>query len=369
MTSSLSTLWQTPESLSGFRTGVCLHGHTLHSEECLSFLPRHLHRVQGISQIAGYYENGPHRVDFARAWWTPPLTPASALQLEREQILNLGLQPVVSLTDHDNIDAGMALQVTHNRRDTPVSVEWTVPFDRSIFHLGIHNLPPAAARKWMLRLTEFTGSPNATRLPEILHDLAGLPEVLIVLNHPFWREEGVSESDHRRALPRLIDRCVDWIHAFELNGTRPWSENSDTMQLANLHERPFISGGDRHAGEPSACVNLTNAESFAEFVNEVREGASSVLFLPQYREPLQLRVLEAMWDILRPYPEYPGRQRWTDRIYYRAEDGITRSLSEIWQDRVPWVLRPATRLIGLAASSGLKPALRLLLNRQAEVLQ
>jgi len=52
------------------------------------------------------------------------------------QIANLGLRPLVSLTDHDNIDAGLALE------DEPISVEWTVPYERSIVHLGIHNLPP-----------------------------------------------------------------------------------------------------------------------------------------------------------------------------------------------------------------------------------
>ena len=27
-------------------------------------------------------------------------------------------------------------------------------------------------------------------------------------------------------------------------------------------------------------------------------------------------------DILRPYPEYPAREHWTDRVFYRAEDGL-----------------------------------------------
>lgn len=136
-------LWRQPEIAAAFRTAVCLHGHTMHSEECLSFLPTYLHCVPGVSQIVHRYERGPvPAVDFARAYWTPPLTPASALSLEREQIENLGLRPIVSLTDHDNIKAGMALQVAANPRRTPVSVEWTVPYRRSIFHLGIHNLPP-----------------------------------------------------------------------------------------------------------------------------------------------------------------------------------------------------------------------------------
>ena len=142
--------WREPHSREGFHSGVCLHGHTMHSQECLSFLPRYLHHVPGISQLVSYYERGPRRVDFARAWWTPPLTPASALQLERAQIANLGLRPMVSLTDHDDIEAGLALGVTADPAETPVSVEWTVPYQRTFFHLGVHNIPRKDAREWML---------------------------------------------------------------------------------------------------------------------------------------------------------------------------------------------------------------------------
>ena len=101
--------WKDAAPVSSWRTGVCLHGHTLHSEECLNFLPRYLHYVPGVSQIVSRYERGPQAVDFARAWWTPPLTPACALRLEQEQIAGLGLRPLVSLTDHDNIEAGVGL--------------------------------------------------------------------------------------------------------------------------------------------------------------------------------------------------------------------------------------------------------------------
>src|SRR5580704_6851878 len=109
-------LWQDPAAARNFRTGVCLHGHTLYSQECLDFLPRYAHHVPGISQVMRHYQgprrNGQAPIDFARAYWTPPLTPSSALHLERKQIGRLGLAPLVSLTDHDSIDAGLALQVT-----------------------------------------------------------------------------------------------------------------------------------------------------------------------------------------------------------------------------------------------------------------
>src|SRR5579883_323855 len=175
--STISLHWRQPEIAGRFRSAVCLHGHTLYSEECLSFLPRYLHAVPGISQIVTGDERGPKKVDFARAYWTPPLTPTSAAQLERQQIVDLGLLPMVSLTDHDNIEAGMALQVTSDQRHNPVSVEWTVPYRRSIFHLGIHNLPTEQARSWMATMAMYTLCAEEELLPEILSALAAIPEV------------------------------------------------------------------------------------------------------------------------------------------------------------------------------------------------
>src|ERR1700735_1292623 len=134
MQQSVNFAWKDAETAWQFSTGVSLHGHTMHSEECLSFLPRYLHQAPGISQIVRGYERGPEPVDFARAYWTPPLSPASALRVERKQIADLGLRPLVSLTDHDSIDAGLTLQVTSPRRETPVSVEWTVAYENSILH-------------------------------------------------------------------------------------------------------------------------------------------------------------------------------------------------------------------------------------------
>ena len=363
---NLHFLEQDGETARRYRTGVCLHGHTMHSEECLSFLPRYLHHVPGISQIVRGYQRE-RGVDFARAFWTPPLSPAAALALEREQIANLGLRPLVSLTDHDNIEAGMTLQVTADRSEVPVSVEWTVPYERSILHFGVHNLPRNRERSWMRAMAGYTAAPDESLLPELLSELAAAPDALIVLNHPFWLEEGVQEPDHRRALERVLRECLEWIDAFEINGTRSWEENARVIELAEAHRRPVISGGDRHACEPAAWINLTNAASFSEFAAEVKDGRGTLLVMPQYAEPMAVRVLEAVWDILRPYPEYPGRTRWTDRVFYRGEDGVARQLSVVWQGRVPWMLNGAAGLVQFVATTRLRMALRLQLAQRGEI--
>lgn len=217
-------------------------------------------------------------------------------------------------------------------------------------------------------MAAYTSAPDESHLSTILSELSSIPDVLIVLNHPFWLEEGVEEADRRGAVDRLLRECLDCFHAFELNGTRKWHENAATIELAHEYSRPVISGGDRHADEPAACLNLTNATSFGDFVSEIRAGHSRVLFLRHYREPMALRILETAWAILRPYPEYRGRERWTDRVFYREQDGVARALSAVWKERVPWILRPVTGMLQFCAKPGVRPALRLLLSDRAELL-
>jgi hypothetical protein len=364
---TVSLLWREPGIAARFQTAVSLHGHTRHSEECLSFLPAHLYRVPGVSDIVRRWQRRPApAVDFARAFWTPPLEPACALRLERKQIADHGLAPMVSLTDHDNIEAGLTLQEGSRNGDTPVSVEWTVPYEQSILHFGIHNLPPSSAQSWMSVMASYTAAPDEDLLPSLLRELERIPEVLIVLNHPYWLEEGVTESGHKHALVRILRECLAGFHAFELNGTRRWSENAAVIELARQYSRPVISGGDRHGCEPSACLNLTNASTFAEFAGEVRSGHSRILFMPHYRDPMPLRILEAAWDIFRPYPQYPGRERWTQRVFYRGEDGIARALSVVWKNRVPWFILPATGMLQLTATRGVRFTLRRLMALEVE---
>ena len=62
------------------------------------------------------------------------------------------LPGLVSITDHDDIQAPMLLRTVPSSRHIPVSVEWTVPFGTTAFHLGIHNLPSATGAAWMERL-------------------------------------------------------------------------------------------------------------------------------------------------------------------------------------------------------------------------
>jgi len=370
--SKIHWLWRDRSAPQRFRAGVSLHSHTLHSEETMEFIPRYTYGVPLVGdairrQEEIYRQRRNRKLDFSRAFWRPPLAPHEAADLETRQLQKLNLEALVSLTDHDSIQAGSMLRVLDPQ--APISVEWTIPFVPSFFHLGIHNLPPNRASAIMSDLAAFTAAPSRVRLAELLAALNQIQEVLIVMNHPLWDEARVGTVEHAQLVGRFLERFGEHIHALELNGLRSWRENRRVLWLAEHSGHPVISGGDRHGLEPNANVNLTNTRTFAEFVSEVRDdGFSDILFLPQYREPLRLRFLDTMCDIVREYPDFPiGRRRWTDRVFYRDDDGVVKPLSAFWQGNEPWPVKCFLGGLRTLRSRQMRAALRAALNDPQEV--
>ena len=350
------------------RTAVSLHSHTSHSKETLDFIPRfaaHIPIVRDLvrAQEAKFFAENRRSIDYLDAWWTPPLGPRESLQVEREQIEGLGLRSLVSISDHDNVEAPLLLRVLPEGRHTPVSVEWTVPFRGAFFHLGVHNLPPRRATQCMAALAAFTAGPREADIEDLLAWLNEEPDTLAIFNHPYWDEKGMGNEVHALLAEEFLRRYKPFLHALELNGLRPWSENRKVADLAAAVERPIISGGDRHCCEPNALLNLTNSETFGEFVEEVREyGRSHVLVMPQYREPVVTRILRMIADVMRDNEAHThGWVRWSDRVFFRdREAGTVDSLSAIWTDgrREPFVVKSFVRACRLLESRGLHAALR-----------
>jgi len=274
-------------------------------------------------------------VDFARAYWTPPLTPKLAYETEKDQIENmLGFKSLVSLTDHDNIEAPVWLRTVPETAHTPISVEWSVPFAGTIFHLGVHNLPGTQAQAIMDDLAAYTRNPSDERVCELLAMLDGFQDVLVVFNHPLWTQSCVGVRRDHHVLGRFLCHAVEFLHAFEINATRSIKENTRVGQLADEWQRPLVSGGDRHGCAASGALNLTGAETFCEFVNEIRrEQRSHVLLMPQYTEPVAIRTTRTLLDVIRNYPDYPiGSRRWDDRIFHPdANGGADRPISALWK--------------------------------------
>lgn len=195
-----------------------------------------------------------------------------------------------------------------------------------------------------------------------------LPDVLIVLNHPFSCEELLERADHVRLLQQFLDEFGECMHALELNGLQPKVNNIDTIRLAGARGMPVIAGGDRHCTEPNATLNLTNASSFTEFVHEIRvERRSSVLFLPQYRDPIPARYIEFIWQAVRNYPDFSGRARWVDRVFVRLESGETVACGSLWPNGGPAAIRGFVAAIGFLASPGMRAMLRMAMGRAGEL--
>lgn len=367
--------WQEKRFHVRFHTGVSLHSHTLHSRESMNFVGQATENTPWLSgairkQTDKYRALKGRDVDLSRAWWTPPLSALHAWKVEKSQIeSSLGLRAQVSLTDHDNIDAGLQLSLFEESRDCPVSVEWTVPWRRTFFHVGLHNLPPDRATGIMRELSALTANPVEKRIAEMLDHLHSFPEMLIVLNHPLWDEGHIGAERHRECVDSFLSRFRPFIHALELNGLRPWKENRDVALLASAEWFPVISGGDRHGREPNACINLTNAATFAEFAEEIRrDGWSDILFMPQYREPFRLRILQNLCDILEDDPGHSlGWTKWSDRVFYLTDEGVEKSLHELWGKSFPSVVNQFVSLMSIVRHRHVRWALRFALTRTREL--
>jgi hypothetical protein len=348
-----------------FTAGVSIHSHTSRSRESLGFVERIfasnsllrafiLHQNEVAQKRAGI------KVDLSRAYWTPPLCPRSAYEVEREQIEHkLGLKAMISLSDHDSIEAPQLLRIAIS--EVPISLEWTVPFRTSKFHLGVHNLPAAMAQRWMDDLQACTRSRSVEQVCDTLRALHAEQDVLVVFNHPMWNLYRNPPAEFARNLEEFLKLNNRAIHAFELNGLRGWKENRRTADLAELWQQIAVSGGDRHGLEPNANLNLTRARSFAEWVQEIRvERRSHVMFMPQYSHSLVARCCQTFLEAVREYPNQgDGAPRWDQRTFHPGRNGEIQALSEISR-RTPLLLLMILNTARLAEGTKLLDTMRVL---------
>jgi hypothetical protein len=361
------------------KTGVSLHCHTQYSKEMLDFIPHYAEKLPVISYFwkkerDRYLEREGKDIDFSTAFWSPPMTETDVYRIEKAQMNEAGLDAIVSISDHDSIDANLKLNEQNENTVAPVSLEWTVPFEYGFFHVGVHNLPQERAIEITKTLLDYTFSENPTneRLHELFSMLNELPEVLVVLNHPIWDIEMVGKERHEILLKNFLKEHGRWIHAFEINGFRTWSENKAVIEMAEALGIPLVTGGDRHGCKPNTVINLTNSKTFAEFAEEVRvDKRTEVVLMPEYKQPLHSRQLQSFAEILKLYPEFPeGRRKWFDRVHFDIGDGLgLRPLSVHWKRGGPGWLRWAIWTLGVLGSPPLRPAFRLAMKKHDRVPQ
>jgi len=340
----------------GVRSAVSLHSHSECSRETLEFIPKIARRIPVVAgcyerSLAEYQKIHGRPLDLGEWYWRPPITPAAVIDSELDHLHErLGLPGLVSLTDHDTVEGPAALRAAG--LDVPLSVEWTVPFDRCLFHLGVHGISPASIDGMMSAFAAYTQGPpagSARRLAEIIDALCECPATLVVLNHPCWDLADVGQMRHDSTLLAFLRVFQGRIHALELNGYRHWIENRCVLPLARGFNIPVVGGGDRHGLAPNTIVNVTRATTFEEFVRELRvERVSRCVVFHEYAHPYVARVLRGAGDILRPHHQHHRLQvTWRERVFITV-DGVEHSVASLWE-REPFWLRSivaATRAIG-----------------------
>jgi len=352
------------------KTGVSLHCHTQFSKEMLDFIPHYAESIPIVSYFwhrerEKYIKREGKGWDFSNAYWSPPLSPLDVYNIEKKQINDTGLDAIISITDHDSIDGFMQVHEHNENSKAPISLEWTVPFEYGFFHVGVHNLPEENAIELTKTLLDYTFGENPTneKLHELFAMLNEIPNVLVILNHPLWDIEMVGKPRHNVLLKNFLREHGHWLHALEINGFRSWSENKAVIEMAESFGLPICTGGDRHGCKPNTVINLTNAKTFDEFVDEVRNDKhTEVVMMPEYKQPLRSRQLASFGEILKEYNEFPeGRRRWFDRVYFDIGKG--KGLNPLsaygWQNGGPPWLRLTNWLFGLAGSAAARPLFEL----------
>ena len=360
----------TIQPVSGFCTGVSLHSHTHHSKESAEFIPLFVQRVPVLNKVVSsavrrYEDRTGIALDFHRIYWTPPVSPAFVLQSETQQIEEkLGIASLVSITDHDTIAGALELRRGDGAAAIPISLEWTVPFAGTSFHLGVHHLPPVHSAEIMRELSSYTSEPNHELLGDLLALLGRSPETLLVLNHPGCDFFGLGRAKHEACLRDFLSQWRCHIHALEFNALRPPSENNQALRIAEEFGLPVVSGGDRHGCRPNGAVNLTQARCWGDYVAQIRnDRLSNLLILPVCEEPVRLRELQTVADVVRHYPNYRyGHRQFTDRVFVDLEGYSWHPLSFYWSGGMPLWLRPLFYGLGLLGSNQARPVLRCFLS-------
>jgi hypothetical protein len=88
--------------------------------------------------LAAYEREHGRPLDLHDYFWRPPLTAGAVIASECRHIEDrFECAALVSLTDHDTMEGPRRLRA-EGHDEVPLSVEWSVPFEGTIYHLGIH---------------------------------------------------------------------------------------------------------------------------------------------------------------------------------------------------------------------------------------
>ena len=280
-----------PQPSREFRSLVSPHTHSHHSVEKMRPLESVMRRwfmwpLRAIVRRAF----GLHRVPdltYADLWYSPPYSPEEVLKMETEAVEPLGFNAVqLAITDHDEIAGSVELRQLRpaEARRFALGEELSFPFEGHYFHLGITGLPPDRAGEIHSSLQAAARS----RRPDDVFDLLQAARCLVVFNHPLipWTRNGDSSAAARR----LLQRYGHAIDALEFNGMRGRAENDRVLELARHLGKPVVGGGDSHLLLASSTVCGSGADSYADFVEEVKNGRSVPVIKSDYFAPMRWKL-------------------------------------------------------------------------------
>jgi hypothetical protein len=89
--------------------------------------------------------------------------------------------------------------------------------------------------------------------------------------------------------------------------------------------------------------------------------------MPQHRDPLKLRILRNMCDILEDDDQHStGWTQWSDRVFYLTGEGIEKSPNELRGDKFPPVVNRFAASMGLVKHRRVLSALKFALTGSQE---
>jgi hypothetical protein len=181
--------------------------------------------------------------------------------------------------------------------------------------------PLDLARAIFAELQALTAAPQMKAIADMLRALASDPGTLIVFNHPAWDEHGMGQARHLELAMLFLRAHGESIHTVELNGLWPWKENRLAWRMAQ-------DSASRLSRAEPACARAKHAFGFDRCGLLSRICGTSARRLVgcahhyQYREPLALRILQSVQEILRDYETHAcGWRRWRDPVFTNATTG------------------------------------------------
>ena len=289
------TYRECPDPCGEFGYAVSLHNHSCHSVEKLAALNHvvkksYMRFWSGILQ-SSFGLGGIPNLNYAEVTFNPPYSPEDVYQMEAKSAAKWGFDGVhMAITDHDEFAGSLAL--LRGRPDlngrTALSEELSLWYQGHLFHLGVCHLPESQVEGTHNRIQ---AAARGGRYDELFETLAA-SGCLVIFNHPLlpWGPEAkiIPATD-------LLYRYGWAIHALEVNGMRPREENDRVLELAKHWRKPVVGGGDSHLLVASSILSVSRAETFKDFIGEVKDGHAVPFVTPDYFAPLRwklfLRVL------------------------------------------------------------------------------